>query len=247
MNRRFTGGLYVKGAYTFGKAINFQDGSGSDSGGTTLGWNHPSVFYRNRAIAGYDRRHNLQMAWVYDLPFGPGKRWMPSRGVAGAIVRDWQINGILSSYTGTPFNVTASGTSLNAPSNTQTADQVNPVVTKLGGVGNAEVAFYDPTAFRAVSDVRFGTSGRNILRGPGLVNLGLGVFRNITLTERWKMQFRAEGFNVTNTPHFGNPGANVSNAQFNADGTVRALRGFMAITGAVADERQLRFGLRLMF
>jgi len=61
------------------------------------------------------------------------------------------------------------------------------------------------------------------------------------------MQFRAEAFNVTNTPHFGNPGANVSNAQFNTDGSVRALRGFMAITGAVADERQMRFGLRLMF
>ncbi len=245
-NRRFTGSLYLKGAYTFGKAINLQDGSGSDAGGTTLSWNHPSVFHRNRGVAGYDRRHNLQVAWVYDLPFGPGKRWAPGR-VASAMGRDWQITGILSSYTGTPFNVGASGTSLNAPSNTQTADQVNPVVTKLGGVGNAEVAFYDPTAFRAVSDVRFGTTGRNILRGPGLVNVGLGAFRNISLTERWKMQFRAEGFNVTNTPHFNNPGANVSNAQFNADGTVRMLRGFMAITGAVADERQVRFGLRLMF
>jgi len=118
-NRRFTGGLYLKGAYTFGKAIGFQDGSGSDAGGTTLGWNHPSVFHRNRATAGFDRTHNLQMAWVYDLPFGPNKRWMANGGIAGAIVRDWQINGIFSSYTGTSFNVTASGTSLNAPSNTQ--------------------------------------------------------------------------------------------------------------------------------
>jgi len=124
---------------------------------------------------------------------------------------------------------------------------VKPTVARLGGVGNAEVAFYDPTAFQAVTGVRFGTTGRNILRGPGLVNVGLGLFRNITLTERWKMQFRAEAFNASNTPHFNNPGANVSNAQFNADGTVRALRGFMAVTGAVADERQFRFGLRLSF
>ncbi len=247
VNRRFIGGFYLKGAYTIGKAINMQDGSGSDAGGTTLGWNHVSVLHRNRAIAGYDRTHNLQMAGTYDLPFGPGKKWLADRGAGGVIARDWQVNWILSSYTGTPFTVGAAGASLDAPRNTQTADQVKPVVSKLGAVGNPELAFYDPTAFRAITEVRYGTSGRNILRGPGLVNLGLGLFRNVTLTERWKMQFRAEAFNLGNTPHFGNPGANVSNAQFNADGTVRALRGFMAITGAVADERQLRFGLRVMF
>jgi len=246
VNRRFINGLYLKGAYTFGKALNMQDGSGSDAGGTTLGWNHPSVFSRNYALAGYDRRHNLQMSWGYELPFGPGK-WMAQRGIASAIAREWQINGLFSSYTGTPFTVGAAGASLDAPRNNQTADQVKPVVSKLGAVGNTEVAFYDPTAFRAITDVRYGTTGRNILRGPGLVSVGLGVFRNITLTERWKMQFRGEVFNAGNTAHFNNPGANVSNAQFNPDGTVRALRGFMSVTSAVADERQFRFGLRLMF
>jgi hypothetical protein len=205
------------------------------------------VFYRNRAVAGYNRTHNLQMSWVYELPFGPGKRWMASRGVASAVVRDWQINGLFGSYTGSRFTVGASGTSLNAPSNTQTADQVKTEVQKLGGVGTAEIAYYDPTAFRAVTQVRFGTSGRNILAGPGVVNLNLGLFRNISLTERWKLRFQAEAFNITNTPHFGNPGTNVSNAQFNPDGSVARLNGFMAITGAAADERQFRFALRLSF
>jgi len=247
LNRRFSNGLLLKGAYTFSKAINMQDGSGSDAGGTTLGWNHPSVFYRNRAVAGYNRTHNLQMSWVYELPFGPGKRWAADRGVFSAIVRDWQINGLFSSYTGTPFTIGASGTSLNAPSNNQTADQVKPEVKKLGGVGTADVAFYDPTAFRAVTQVRFGSTGRNILSGPGVVNLNLGLFRNISLTERWKLRFQAEAYNFTNTPHFGNPATNVSNAQFSADGAVTALRGFMAVTGAAADERQFRFALRLSF
>lgn len=247
LNRRFSNGFFLKGAYTFGKAIGFQDGSGSDAGGSTLGWNHPSVFYRNRAVAGYDRTQNFQMAWVYELPFGPGKKWAADGGVAGVILRDWQINGLFSAYTGSHFTVTASGASLNAPSNTQTADQVKTEVKKLGGVGTSETAFYDPTAFRAVTEVRFGTSGRNILTGPGLINLNLAMFRGITITERWKAQFRAEAVNFTNTPHFNNPGSSVANASFNPDGTVRSLGGFMAVTGAVADERQYRFALRLSF
>ena len=246
VNRQFAG-LFLKGAYTFSKAIGFQDGSGSDSGSTTLGWNHPSVFARNRAVAGYNRTHNLQMAWVYSLPFGPGKKLASNGGVASAILRDWQINGQFSSYTGSPFTVGASGASLNAPSNTQTADQVKSEVKKIGAVGSSEIAFYDPTAFRAITAVRFGSTGRNILTGPGLVNLNLGMFRSIALTERWKMEFRAEAFNFTNTPHFGNPGTNVSNASFTPDGAVNSLGGFMAVTGAAADERQFRFSVRLSF
>ena len=62
-----------------------------------------------------------------------------------------------------------------------------------------------------------------------------------------KIQFRAEAFNSTNTPHFDNPGTNVSNLQLNGNGTVRELRGFSEITSAAQDERQIRFGLRISF
>ena len=95
--------------------------------------------------------------------------------------------------------------------------------------------------------VRFGTTGRNLLRGPGLVNPNLGVFRSFPLVERFRMEFRAESFNATNTPHFGNPGTNVSNVRYNADGSIRSLGGFATITSAAADERQYRFALRLSF
>jgi hypothetical protein len=162
--------------------------------------------------------------------------------VARAILSNWQVNGIFSAYTGTPFTVMASTASLNAPGNsTQTADQVKPTVTKLGGVGR-DAPYYDPSAFVPVTAVRFGTSGRNILRGPGLVNLDAGLFRNFNLSERWRMQFRAEAFNLTNTPHFSNPSSNVSTA------------GFMTITSALATsgsveggERSIRFALRFSF
>ena len=94
--------------------------------------------------------------------------------------------------------------------------------------------------------MRFGNSGRNILRGPGLFNLVGSVFRNFSLKERLKLQVRAEMFGVTNTPQFSNPGATVSNMTLNADGSVRALGGYTEITAATG-ERQIRFAAKISF
>ncbi len=230
LDRRFIDGLFLKTAYTWSKAIDSNDNSGEDS----PIFMHPSVMFRNRALAGYDRTHNLRVAWIYELPFGTNKRWAQS-GWSKALLGGWQLNGIFSAYSGTPFTVNSSGASLNAPGNGQVADQVKPEVNKLGGIGTGS-PFFDPTAFRPVTEVRFGNSGRNSLRGPGAGNLDIGLFRSFRLTESAEMQFRAEAFNFTNTPHFNNPNANASD-------TVN----FMTITSAQPDERQFRFALRLSF
>ncbi|HYI92716.1 MAG TPA: carboxypeptidase regulatory-like domain-containing protein [Bryobacteraceae bacterium] len=238
---RNMGGLTLKGAYTFSKAINSTD----EDGWANVMWNHPEVLDRNRALAGYDRTHILQLGWVYEMPFGPGKKWA-NGGFVSMLTRDWQVNGNFSAYSGTPFTVTSAGTSLNAPGNAQTADQVLPEVEKLGGIGR-NVAFFDPLAFRAVTDRRYGSSGRNILRGPGVINTDLSLFRTFPIRERFQLQFRAEAFNASNTPHFNNPGANVSNMRLSANGTITDLGNFMSITSARTDERIFRFALRIQF
>ena len=151
------------------------------------------------------------------------------------------MNGIFSAYSGTPFSVTASGASLNAPGETQTADQVKTTVAKLGGIGTGS-PYYDPAAFAPVTQVRYGTTGRNILRGPGLVKPDASLFRNFRVTERLGMQLRAECYNLSNTPHFNNPAANVSSG------------GFLTITSALSrannvegGERQFRVALKINF
>jgi hypothetical protein len=205
----------------------------------------PEYYHLNKSVASFDRRHNLQITNVTDLPFGRGRRYLSEGGVLGAIAGGWQMNSIVALMSGQPFSVSASGTSLNAPNSTQRADQVKPEVEILGGVGRGQ-PYFDPTAFRPVNEARFGTAGFNTLRGPGRVNWDFGLFRNFRFTERWQMQFRAEAFNLTNTPKFGNPGANVSNVQYNADGSIRNLNGFGEITSA-SEERQFQLGLRLSF
>ena len=229
LNRPFRGGFFLKGAYTFSKAINFTD----EDGWASVGWHAPSVFSRNRAPAGYHIPQILQLGFSYALPLGRGKR-LATDGVGAAVLGGWQVNGVFSSYQGRPFTVSASGASLNMPGNSQTADQVKPIVERLGAI--FDTPFYDPAAFRPVTEVRFGTSGRNILRGPGVVNLDMSLFREFRLAERWRLELRTEAFNLTNTPHFSNPAANAS-----------VPASFMRITSATRDERQFRFGLRLSF
>jgi hypothetical protein len=246
LDRRFAGGLLVRTSYTWSKSMNAADSSGGN-----VQWNGSSDYYRNRALAGHDRTHNLRVAWIWDLPFGRGNRWATS-GVAAQVLGGWKLSGIFSSYSGTPFTVTASATSLNAAGETQTADQIKAEVEKLGAIGTT-TPFFDPLAFAAITTARFGNSGRNLLRGPGLVNLDATIARTFRLTEGLDLEFRTECYNVSNTPAFNNPSTNVSNMTV-SNGVITNLGGFMTVTSArqragslEGGERAFRFGLRLVF
>ena len=228
VNRRAASGLTLKGAYTYSKAINQTDEDGWTG---TIMYNWAPVFGRNRAQAGYNIPHMFQMGFVYELPTGSGKKFANS-GVSKWILGGWQVNGVFASFQGRPFSVGAAAGALNAPGNTQTADQVKPVVEKIGDIG-AGRQFYDPTAFAAPTGVRFGSSGRNILRGPGVVNLDLGLFRKFPIRERVALELRAEAANISNTPHFNNPNTSISGGNF------------LQVTSAVGDQRQARFSIRM--
>jgi hypothetical protein len=248
LRRRLAQGVQVTMAYTWSKAF----GICCD----TLSDNPPQIqamayFDLNRARLNFDRPHNLQTSFVAELPFGEGKPFLNS-GVGAAVAGGWQVNGLFSAYSGAPFSVTAAATSLNMPGSTQRADLRTSEVTILGNIGPGQ-SYFDPLAFAPVTEARFGTAGYNLLRGPRIVNLDLSLFRQFRLTSKATLQFRIEAFNVTNTPHFGNPAANVSNLQLNPDGTVRNLGGFSSITSTAntgrdgIDERLFRVGLRLGF
>src|SRR5262245_36455397 len=136
------------------------------------------------------------------------------------------------------------------PGATQQADQVKPNVETYGNVGGA---YFDPLAFAPVTTARFGNAAAYSMRGPGMVNLDVGLTRVFTVKERYRLQFRAEGLNFTNTPHFANPGGNVSNLVRSQDGSIRDLAGFAQIQSVAntgrdgIDERQFRFTLRVSF
>jgi Carboxypeptidase regulatory-like domain/TonB dependent receptor len=240
LDRRFAHGFQLGIGYTLSKSVGIAGAPRSDGTPRIM---IPEFYHLNTAISPFDRTHNLQITNLTELPFGPGKLWLNEGGVLAAIVGGWQVNNIISVTSGTPFDITASGTTLNAPENAQRADQVKDEVEILHGIGRGN-AWFDPMAFKPVTEARFGTAPWGAVRGPGYANWDLGVFRQFMLTAKTHMQVRFEAFNVINTPHFNNPGGNVSNLQLNPDGTVRNLNGFAEVTSAFG-ERVLRLGIRL--
>ena len=242
LSRRFRGGLFLTMSHTWSKTISTVPGGANNANGLGQGGGNsdnglafyvPSQFSKNRALAAFDRNQVFQTAVTYELPFGKGKS-MLTDGPASKVLGGWQINASVSAVSGNPFTVLADGASLNAPGNVQVADQISDA-RKLGGVGLGS-PYYDPSSFAAVTGARFGNMGLYNLRGPGFFNMNSGLFRSFTITERFNLQFRAEGLNVSNTPQLQNPNV-----------TVTAPANFMRITAANQTQRTFRFGLRLAF
>lgn len=240
VDRRFRNGFQFGASYTLSKAMSVVPDS-DNAPRIAI----PEFYHLNYALSNFDRTHNLQISTMLELPFGPNRRWLQNGGVLPRIVGGWQVNSILSFYSGLPFSVSSAGTSLNAPESTQRADQVKDKVEILGGIGRGN-AYFDPLAFRPVTEARFGTANFNSVRGPGVRNWDLGIFRQVEFGRQMNLQLRADLFNVMNRPRFSNPGANVSNLRLNPDGTVENLNGFAEVTGTQdGSERQVRFGVRL--
>jgi hypothetical protein len=175
-----------------------------------------------------------------ELPFGKGKRWA-SDGLPARLFGGWQVNTLAALHTGSPVTPTAPATVLNAPGSTNFADCLGPV-TVIGSRTQwwDRANLSDPNATDR-NTPRFGTCGTNVLTGPGLVNIDAAIFRKMQITERVDLQFRAEVFNLSNTPHFANPNADISSANFGiTNGTQNTGREGI-------DHRFFRFGLRLGF
>ena len=199
---------------------------------------HPLYYGKNYGPLNQDIRHNLVISNAWELPFGKGKRFAQS-GPAAAILGGWQINNLASLRTGTPVTATAPTSSLDSQGSSQFAD-CPAAPRKLG----SPEGWWDISTFADPDTVgntpRFGACGVGVLRGPGLINVDMGIFRRFQVNERLSIQFRAEAFNISNTPHFANPPANVG-----SPGSFGVVGGMQNTGREGLDQRVFRFGLRM--
>lgn len=211
VNRPFKNGFLLKGAYTLAKAMD--DTTSDDDGGGYL-WNQESQLSRNYARAGFDRTHNLQMGFVYELPF-----MRSSNSVAAHLVHGWQLNGIASWLSGKPFTIGGDNGSLQQSGGQQT---INLVGTAKPGFQDAgpDTKWYDPSVFAQPVGAVWGNTGRNQFRGPGNYNLDASLFRNITFSH-YRFEIRVESQNVLNHPQWGNPNTSFTDPNF------MTIRGFV--------------------
>jgi hypothetical protein len=257
VRKQFSSGFLYTLSYTYSKTL--MEGYGRNEGDGINSNTYQN--WRNRAAekgrVGYDARHNAVMSFVWDVPAPFGA----TKGFAGAVLSGWQTNGIISLRSGFPFTVSQGNliNTGNAP--------VRPDRVASGKLENRTVnQWFDPDAFRLVSCVNastpelchFGNSGVGILEGPGFKNVDFSLFKNFRITERAKLQFRSEFFNLFNTPQFSVPNRSLNTAAGfqptrNAAGQLvfpsqaGVVGGPGAITGLVAPMRNIQFGLKLMW
>ena len=234
LGHRFANGYQVGVSYTWSRWIGTCCDSNADGQPEIP---IPQYFHLNRALMPGDRTNNVQISGIAQLPFGANKTFL-THGIGAAIAGGWQLNTIVSFYSGSPFSITADGTSLNAPGSQQRADQVKPYVQILHGHGSNP--YFDPTAFAPVNQARFGTASFDSVRGPGFANGDVGLFRDFRIRERLTAQGRIEVLNVTNTPHFANPDGNIADGSFDTITSTNP-------GSRTSDERYVRLGFKMTF
>ena len=225
VNRRFADGLAFTGAYTLAK--------GTDAWAT--GILIPEYRYLNEGPASNVSPNKLDLSASYELPFGTGKRYLTD-GVAAAILGGWQLNAYFTAFCGSAMTMTASAASLNAPGSPQRADEVK-AFNVFGGVGPGN-PWFDTTSFAAVTRRGLAHPKRMDIGGPDTPTSTPVCSGRSAFSQSVSAQFRLEALNVTNTPHWANPGTNVNAIDF---GQVT----FTANPGREYDERNLRLGVRL--
>jgi hypothetical protein len=224
--RRMTRGMNFLAAYTYSHAIDENSGP----------FNIPMDvrdFRRDRGNADFDVRQRLALSWTWELP-------VKASGPLNRVIGGWQTNGILSLYDGLPFSVNSATNSLNIGSGTR-ADRLRDG-SLPAGERNID-RWFDVTAFAPPGPQLFGNSGRNILRGPGTKQLDFSLFKDFPFSEdpAKRVQFRAEFFNISNTPQFNNPNAT---AGAPGAGTIRSAGAPLTFQRT---SRQIQFALKLYF
>lgn len=227
LQKRFTHGYTFSIAYAYSKAL--------DVGSNQASFINNLDRRRQYGPADFDQTHLLTITHLFELPFGKGKPFLSGGGFAAHLLSNWKLNGIYRYATGTPFTATADATSCNCPGNGNYADATSPVQT-LGGVGPNQ-AWFSTASFAVPGPNRFGTAGRNTIRGPHLSNYDFSLFRGFSFKDRFTLELRGEFYNLTNSPHFSNPNANVSSASF---GTITS-----TLTGY--GNRQVQTAVRITF
>jgi carboxypeptidase family protein/TonB-dependent receptor-like protein len=237
--RRFSNGLTILSAYTWAKSI--------DTNSTYFGTSASGAFPENsydlaaeKARSDFDFRHRFSLAYVYDLPIGDTV-WRSGNRAANDIIKGWEVSGIAMLQSGAPYTPSVSGNPSNNIDGNDRPDVVPGVSYYPAHKSTAQ--WTNPAAFTVPAAYTFGNAGRNILTGPGVADWDFSLIRNFKIGESKNLQFRAEMFNIFNTPNFALPNGSANCTCFGVIGnTVQPIAG--QASGGPGDPREIQFAMR---
>jgi len=207
--RNFARGWLVQTQYLWSKVID--DNAGSGEGAEIM---ISSCRRCERAVADFDIRHTITVNSTYEFPLGPGRRWGPRSGLAGKLAEGWGLSGLFTARTGRAFTPTVDRASRDVPDGN--ARNQRPQLTGVSPIPSVQTPgrWILREAFAAPAPGTWGNAPRNMLRGPGLWQADAALTKRTSMSERLKLEFRAEAFNLFNRAQFGNPSSNISSGNF---------------------------------
>ena len=220
-------GLTSLVSYTFSKVL---DVSTDSNGGSNV--MDPYNWRLDYGLANWDVRHRTVASYNYEIPLFANS----SNKFLKTVLGGWQTNGITTIQSGLPFTAGIAADQANVGQGAQRASFSGTPVSVDCGSGKL-INCVNISAFQLPAQFTYGNTPRNFLRGPGLVNFDWSLFKNFTITERMKLQFRWETFNTLNHPNFGNPGSTF----------IPGATNFGNITGTATGMRQQQLGLKFLF
>ncbi|MEO8658366.1 MAG: TonB-dependent receptor, partial [Bryobacteraceae bacterium] len=199
VQKRYSQGLSLTSAFTWGHSYDFGLHNAMYPWNTNL----------DRALQDTDRKFVFVFSHVWELPFGPGKPMLNNSGPLKYLVGGWQLSGIETIESGRPFTPVLGDTaSLNSDCCTLRPNVTgDPMVSSPGRDG-----WFNPGAFGVPALYTYGNSGRNILRGPGVVRVDLALMKSFQIHEKLRLELQGEAYNAFNRTNLGNPNATVDSS-----------------------------------
>ena len=252
VKRQLNQGLTLQAAYTYSRAMGYVNDNTWENG---LEFNCPpsaampkGCLPLNYGPLSFDHTHNLRLSYIYDLPFGSGKKYASNNNVVNNVVGGWKFSGVFTAFTGSPLQLSQDVDNLGTFDTSPVPNHVAPV-QYLGGANNAAgfPQWFNASAFVPnTSTTSFGNINRaqSWLRGPGVWQLDTNLARVFKLTERFNFEIRGEAENLFNKPHFHNPDTGCTNTVVNGNATCGGT--FGQLTSSYG-ERVVQLGAFLRF
>ena len=238
IEKRYSSGLNFLANYTWSKFLDDIEASNELGGESGNGYQHIALRHLDKALSGNHVAHRFVVSGVYELPWGKSRQFGISNPVLNAFLGDWGLGSVLEARTGTPFGVIEQVNTLNAFSASQRPHLLGDIEKTAGWRDNVKgTTYFDTSVFVAPGAGVVGSAPRNVCCGPGFLGWDASVHKWFNFTERWRLQFRSDFFNVLNRANFANPGLN------------RGGPGFGEIASVVGGStgRQVQLSLRLEF
>jgi hypothetical protein len=232
IEKRYSRGLSLGANYTWSKYLGDVNMPGTAEGNDAGTY---SNYYNRRADYGptaNDIAHRLNFHWIYELPFGRGKRWL-AHSPLGSVAGGWSIGNVSTFQSGAANTITNQTNNCNCFSAGAQRPSIlgNP---NLPADQRAITAWFNTAAFLQPAAYTFGNAGTGIERGPGLVDVDFSVLRNFRVGERIHAEFRGEFFNAINHTNLGNAGAAFGSPTF-------------GVISSAGPARQIEAGARILF